>query len=141
VIPPGDPNFELVGKGRAMNATKIVSFFPHMHLRGKDFEYRLVTATGEVTTLLRVPKYDFNWQLAYKPVEDIPVPTGAHLEYTAHFDNSPNNPANPDPKAEVRFGEQSWEEMGIAFMDLTMDAKQDARSLFIPQARPTAPKQ
>ena len=126
-----------------MTATKIVSFFPHMHRRGKDFEYRLVTATGEVTTLLSVPKYDFNWQLAYKPFEDIPVPHGAHLEYTAHFDNSPNNPANPDPKAEVRFGEQSWEELGIAFMDLTMDAKQEPRSLFIPQARPPAapPKQ
>jgi len=141
VIPPGDPNFELVGKGRPMNATKIVSFFPHMHVRGKDFEYRLVSATGEVTTLLSVPKYDFNWQLAYKPVEDIPVPPGAHLEYTAHFDNSPNNPANPDPKAEVRFGEQSWEEMGIAFMDFTIDAKQEARSIFMPQPRPPATKQ
>jgi hypothetical protein len=115
----------------------VVSFFPHMHLRGKDFEYRLVSATGEITTLLRVPKYDFNWQLAYKPVEDIAIPAGAHFEYTAHFDNSPNNPANPDPKAEVRFGEQSWEEMAIGFMDLAVDPKADMRSIFIP--RPSQP--
>src|SRR5215471_7322172 len=111
---------------------KIVSMFPHMHLRGKDFVYRVVYPTGETQTLLRVPKYDFNWQLAYKPAEDIAVPAGSHFEYTAHFDNSPNNPNNPDPKVEVRFGEQSWEEMAIAFMDLAVDAKMDMRSLFTP---------
>jgi hypothetical protein len=137
VIPPGDPNFEVEAKGRPLNPTKVVSFFPHMHVRGKDFEYRLVSATGEITTLLRVPKYDFNWQLAYKPVEDVAIPAGAHFEYTAHFDNSPNNPANPDPKAEVRFGEQSWEEMAIGFMDLAVDAKADMRSVFMP--RPATP--
>jgi hypothetical protein len=136
VIPPGDSNFELVGRGRAMNPTKVVSFFPHMHLRGKDFEYRLVSATGEITTLLRVPKYDFNWQLAYKPAEDIAIPAGSHFEYTAHFDNSTNNPANPDAKAEVRFGEQSWEEMAVGFMDVTLDPRAEVRSLFVP--RPSA---
>jgi hypothetical protein len=136
VIPPGDPSFEVVAKGRPLHPTKVVSFFPHMHLRGKDFEYRLVSAAGETTTLLRVPKYDFNWQLAYKPVEDIAIPAGAHFEYTAHFDNSPNNPANPDPKAEVRFGEQSWEEMAIGFMDLAVDPKADMRSVFLPRPSP-----
>ena len=130
VIPPGDPNFELTARSRPVNASKIVSFFPHMHLRGKDFEYRLVSPTGESQTLLRVPKYDFNWQLAYKPAEDIVVTPGSHFECTAHFDNSPNNPYNPDPKAEVRFGEQSWEEMMVGFMDLAVDAKMDMRGLF-----------
>jgi hypothetical protein len=110
-----------------------------MHVRGKDFEYRMVMANGETQTLLRVPKYDFNWQLAYKPAEDIPVPAGAHFEITAHFDNSPNNPNNPDPKAEVRFGEQSWEEMAIGFMDLAVDAKTDMRGVFMPP-RPAAAK-
>jgi hypothetical protein len=139
VIPPGDANFEVVGRGRPVNAARIVSFFPHMHLRGKDFEYRMVLPNGETQTLLRVPNYDFNWQLAYKPDADIPVPAGAHFEYTAHFDNSPNNRNNPDPKAEVRFGEQSWEEMAIAFMDLAVDAKTDMRGVFMP-ARPAAAK-
>ena len=136
VIPPGDPNFELVARGRPLNATKVVSLFPHMHLRGKDFEYRLVSATGETTTLLRVPKYDFNWQLAYKPDQDIVIPAGSHFEYTAHFDNSANNPANPDPKAEVHFGEQSWEEMAVGFMDLAVDVKMDMRALFMPRPAP-----
>jgi hypothetical protein len=138
VIPPGDPNYEVVGRGRPVNAARIVSFFPHMHLRGKDFEYRMVLPNGETQTLLRVPKYDFNWQLAYKPAEDIAVPAGSRFEYTAHFDNSPNNPNNPDPKAEVRFGEQSWEEMAVAFMDLAVDAKMDMRALFTPQRPPAA---
>ena len=129
-IPPGDPNYEVSMKGRPINSAKLVSLFPHMHLRGKDFEYRLVYPTGEKQTLLRVPKYDFNWQLAYKPAEDIAIPAGSYFECTAHFDNSPNNPYNPDPKAEVRFGEQSWEEMAIGFMDLAIDVKWDMRTLF-----------
>jgi hypothetical protein len=135
-IPAGDPNYEIAARSRPLNGAKIVSFFPHMHLRGKDFEYRVVYATGETQTLLRVPKYDFNWQLAYKPAEDIAIPAGSHFECTAHFDNSPNNPNNPDPKAEVRFGEQSWEEMMIGFMDLAVDAKMDMRGLFMPPPRP-----
>jgi hypothetical protein len=139
VIPPGDPNYEVTGRGRPINAAKIVSFFPHMHLRGKDFEYRVVLPNGETQTLLRVPKYDFNWQLAYKPAEDIAIPAGARFEYTAHFDNSANNPNNPDPKVEVRFGEQSWEEMAVAFMDLAVDAKMDMRALFAPP-KPAAAK-
>jgi hypothetical protein len=137
VIPPGDGNFEVAAKGRPMNAAKLVSFFPHMHLRGKDFEYRMVLPNGETQTLLRVPRYDFNWQLAYKPEHDIEIPAGSHFECTAHFDNSANNPYNPDPKAEVRFGEQSWEEMAIGFMDLAVDVKMDMRALFTPP-RPAA---
>jgi hypothetical protein len=139
-IPPGDPNYEINASTRALNPAKVVSFFPHMHLRGKDFEYRMVTAAGETQTLLRVPRYDFNWQLAYKPAEEIVVPAGARFECIAHFDNSPNNPANPDPKAEVHFGEQSWEEMMIGFMDLAVDVNTDMRGLFIP-ARRAAPNQ
>ena len=130
VIPPGDANYEVAVRGRPINGAKIVSFFPHMHLRGKDFEYRMVSPSGESTVLLRVPKYDFNWQLAYKPSEDVVVTPGSHFEATAHFDNSANNPNNPDPKAEVKFGEQSWEEMMVGFMDLAVDAKMDMRGLF-----------
>jgi hypothetical protein len=103
-----------------------------MHLRGKDFEYRMISPSGESQVLLRVPKYDFNWQLAYKPEQEIVVAPGSRFEATAHFDNSPNNPNNPDPKAEVRFGEQSWEEMAIGFMDLAVPAKMDMRGLFTP---------
>jgi len=132
-IPPGDPNYRVDAEFEMGHEAKLVALLPHMHFRGKDFEYRLVLPNGETQTLLRVPNYDFNWQLAYKPAEDIVVPAGSRFECTAHFDNSPNNPNNPDPKASVRFGEQSWEEMAIGFMDLAVDAKMDLRSLFTPQ--------
>jgi hypothetical protein len=138
-ITPGDSNYEVQARGRPINAAKVVSFFPHMHLRGKDFEYRVVYPSGESQTLLRVPKYDFSWQLAYKPDEDIPIPAGSHFECTAHFDNSPNNPYNPDPKATVHFGEQSWEEMMVGFMDLAVDARTGMKELFS-VARPAAPQ-
>jgi len=122
---------------RLIHDAKIISFFPHMHLRGKDFEYRAVFPNGETQTLLKVPKYDFNWQLAYKPSEEIVLPAGTRLECTAHFDNSPNNPANPNPKVEVHFGEQSWEEMMIGFLDLAIpDITMDSRKFMTPP-RPT----
>jgi hypothetical protein len=120
VIPPEDPNYEVVGKVKFRNETKLISFFPHMHLRGKDFEFKATYPTGETSVLLRVPNYNFNWQLAYRPVEPLILPAGTQIECTAHFDNSPNNPANPDPKASVKFGEQSWEEMAIGFMDIAI---------------------
>ena len=119
-IPPNDPNYEVVGKMQFRNETRIISFFPHMHLRGKDFEYKAFYPTGESSVLLKVPNYNFNWQLAYKPAEPVVLPPGTRIECTAHFDNSPNNPANPDPSATVKFGEQSWEEMSIGFLDIAV---------------------
>jgi hypothetical protein len=138
VIPPEDGNFAVESRTRLSNPAKIISFFPHMHLRGKDFEYRMVLPNGDTQTLLKVPKYDFNWQLAYKPAEEITLPAGTRLECTAHFDNSANNPANPNPKAEVRFGEQSWEEMMIGFLDVAIsDLTMDSRKFMTPP-RPAA---
>jgi hypothetical protein len=92
---------------------------PHMHLRGKAFEVRLVE-NGEDRTLLRVPKYDFNWQNAYVLDRPIPLREGARLELAGWFDNSPNNRFNPDPKAEVRWGDQSWEEMMVGYVDVSV---------------------
>jgi hypothetical protein len=85
-----------------------------MHLRGKDMTYRLLYPTGESETILSV-KYDFNWQLAYDVVKPIVVPKGTRLQVTAHFDNSANNPFNPDPSKEVWWGDQTWEEMMIPY--------------------------
>jgi hypothetical protein len=81
--------------------------------------------------LLRVPRYDFYWQLNYRLAEPRRLAAGTRLLFTATFDNSPNNPRNPDPKAEVRFGEQSWEEMMIGFFDVMVDANVDKKSFFI----------
>lgn len=88
-----------------------------MHLRGKSFEVRLVEHGGE-RTLLRVPKYDFNWQNAYVLERPVALREGARLELAGWFDNSSNNRHNPDSKVEVRWGDQSWEEMMIGYVDI-----------------------
>jgi hypothetical protein len=115
-----------------------VSFFPHMHLRGKGFEYRLVHPSGEKETLLKVNKYDFNWQLAYRLSKPITMAPGSRIEATGTFDNSANNPANPDPKAAVKWGEQSWEEMMIGFVDLAVDSKFTHRTFMRRSQQPAA---
>ena len=102
-----------------------------MHLRGKDFEYRVVYPNGETETILRVPRYDFNWQLWYYPTEPILLPKGAKIECAAHFDNSPNNPSNPDPTKVVSWGEQSWEEMMVGFLNVAFDARMPVKSLYV----------
>lgn len=112
------------------NQAWLYSFFPHMHLRGKSFEYLLRQPDGTTQTLLRVPGYDFNWQLTYKLKEPLKLTPGARIQGRAIFDNSPNNPNNPDPKSTVRWGEQSDEEMMIGFFDLLIDARHDIRSWF-----------
>ncbi|HBY62955.1 MAG TPA: thiol-disulfide isomerase [Solibacterales bacterium] len=137
VIPPGAPAHEVSAAIKIPNEAKLASFFPHMHLRGKSFEYTLTRMDNTKEVLLRVPKYDFNWQLTYKLAQPLKLEPGMQLRATGWFDNSPNNPFNPDPKAEVRWGEQSWEEMMIGFVDLVIDAKMDARSWF--RRRPAAP--
>ncbi|MGG2309871.1 hypothetical protein, partial [Salmonella enterica] len=81
--------------------------------------------TGETETLLRLPKYDLYWQLAYRPEKPIKLVKGSRIEATGWFDNSANNPANPDPTATVKWGEQSWEEMMIGFYDVVVDVKFD----------------
>jgi hypothetical protein len=77
-----------------------------------------------------VPKYDFNWQLSYYLEKPLVLPKGTKIECTAHFDNSANNPSNPDPTTEVRWGDQSWEEMMIGFVDLRIPVDMDPERLF-----------
>ncbi len=129
VIPAGDANYRVDAKTSLARDVKIIAFLPHMHLRGKDFEYRLVK-DGETEVLLKVPNYSFSWQLSYYPEKPIELSKGATIECTAHFDNSANNPNNPDPKKEVRFGEQSWDEMMIGFFNIAFDADVTPRELF-----------
>jgi hypothetical protein len=128
-IPPGDANYKVESQLELAHEVKLRALAPHMHLRGKDFEYRLIFPTGETHTILSVPRYDFNWQLWYTPAEDMILPKGTKVACTAHFDNSANNPANPDPTKAVRFGEQSWEEMMIGFFDVAFEAGLDPKSL------------
>jgi mono/diheme cytochrome c family protein len=130
-IPAGDPNHEVKSAFTLHDTAELVWLMPHMHLRGKDFEYRAVYPTGETEILLRVPSYDFNWQLAYDLAKAKTLPKGTRIECTAHFDNSANNPANPDPTKVVRWGDQSWEEMMIGWFGVAIDAKADPVKLFV----------
>jgi hypothetical protein len=125
VIPAGDPAYRVDSSITLQAPARLVDLMPHMHYRGKDFEYRLVYPTGEKQIVLSVPHYDFNWQLFYYFSDPIVLPKGTKIECTAHFDNSPNNRYNPDPKKEVRWGDQTWEEMMIGWFDVAVDAGND----------------
>jgi hypothetical protein len=137
-IPPQADNHAVEGRSRIPNEAKLLSMFPHMHLRGKAFEYRLRAPGKEPVTLLKVGRYDFNWQLNYKLKDMLTLPAGSVIEGTAWYDNSPNNKYNPDPTATVRFGEQSEEEMMFGFFDLMIDAKKSLREFFTPPKPATA---
>ncbi len=122
VIPPGDSNYRVQVTGTLPNDAVVISMFPHMHLRGKGFEYLITAPNGRVETLLKISHYDFQWQLNYRLTEPKLIKAGTRLQWVGYFDNSANNPNNPDPAAEVRFGEQSWEEMMVGFFDVVVDA-------------------
>jgi hypothetical protein len=134
-IPPGADNHEVTSKSRFRKDTLLLQLTPHMHLRGKAFRFEIEYPDGKREVLLDVPKYDFNWQLSYEFSEPKLIPKGSVLHGTAHYDNSENNLANPDPSKTVRWGDQTWEEMMVGFYssidpteDLTKQplAKEDA---------------
>ncbi len=130
VIPPGEANYRVPVSGTLPNDALLISLFPHMHLRGKAFEYLVAMPNSGFTTLLKVINYDFNWQLNYRLAQPLLLPAGTRLACAGYFDNSTNNPRNPDPAVEVRFGEQSWEEMMIGFFDVAVDAGIDKTTFF-----------
>jgi mono/diheme cytochrome c family protein len=115
-IPPQDPNFRADATFRFRADARIISFTPHMHWRGKDYHYEAIYPDGKKETLLSVPRYDFNWQNVYRYAEPLKVPKGTRIHSVAHWDNSTNNPFNPDPSKPVRFGLQTWEEMMVGFV-------------------------
>ncbi|HWO00358.1 MAG TPA: thiol-disulfide isomerase [Blastocatellia bacterium] len=121
VIPPGVPNHEIKAVYEFEQDSHIVSLMPHMHLRGKDIVYRAIYPDGRSEILLSVPRYNFDWQVYYYPVQPLAAPKGTRIEAVAHYDNSTRNVRNPDPAREVRFGEQTWDEMMNAFFDFTID--------------------
>jgi hypothetical protein len=110
-IPPGDANVEGRAKLTFGEPVELVFMQPHMHLRGKDMTMRLVFPSGESETMLSVPRYDFNWQIIYYLDRPRQLPKGTRVEVIAHWDNSVNNPSNPDASANVTWGNQSSDEM------------------------------
>ena len=136
-IPPGDPNYRVDASFDIRKPVTLASIHPHMHTRGKDFEYRVVFPNGESRTILRVPQYNWHWQLWYNLSEPIDLPAGARIECTAHFDNSANNPENPDPTKTVTWGQQNWDEMMVGFFNLVYDPKISPKDL-LPDKAPVA---
>jgi hypothetical protein len=131
-IPPGASDFAVDAKLTLQGDARIVALNPHMHVRGKSFEFRVAAAGADPQVLLRVPQYDFSWQLQYYLAEPLQLSRGSRIECLATFDNSANNPANPDPSKEVRWGDQSWEEMMVGTVDVAIDAHMDPMDLYRP---------
>jgi peroxiredoxin len=120
-IPAGDGNFPVEATSdRLPTGAQVLTFMPHMHLRGKSFFYEAVFPNGKRETLLDVPKYDFNWQTAYREAEPLKFPAGTRIHAIAHFDNSEENLNNPNPKTPVFWGDQTYEEMMIGYFDLAV---------------------
>jgi hypothetical protein len=130
-IPPGATNAEVVSEMTAMADTHLVYLQPHMHLRGKDYEVRLISPSGESRTVLRAT-WDFNWQLGYDLKDPIPIPKGTRIVGIAHYDNSSGNKFNPDPTKLVIWGQQNWDEMQNCFMGFLVDPiGPDPKTLFV----------
>ncbi|MBL9124617.1 MAG: redoxin domain-containing protein [Planctomycetaceae bacterium] len=119
-IPAGADHHEVESTFAFREDSLLISLSPHMHVRGKDFVYNAVMPDGTVETLLSVPRYDFAWQTTYILSEPKLMPKGSKLHCVAHFDNSENNLNNPDPTVEVRWGEQTWEEMMFGWFEMAL---------------------
>jgi hypothetical protein len=138
VIPPGAPDYRVEARGTLPNDATLLSFFPHMHLRGKRFEYNIIhrdkksggQADQRIEPLLDV-HYHFHWQMSYRLAEPRLLKAGTELLAVAWFDNSRDNPHNPDPEAAVRWGEQTYDEMMVGFFDVAVAANLDKHGYFI----------
>ena len=134
VIPPGVPDYRVEVHGTMPNDATLLSFFPHLHLRGKEFTYSIVhpdrAPRDRYETLLDV-HYNFYWQLSYRLSEPRFLKAGTELQAVAIFDNSRNNPHNPDPDAAVRWGDQTYDEMMVGFFDIAISPTLDKDHFFI----------
>ncbi len=120
-IPPHADNYEVdADSPRAPVDVQLLAMMPHMHLRGKSFRYEARYGDGTSETLLDVPQYDFNWQTAYRWLRPKLLPRGTRIHCVAHFDNSEDNLANPDPEKTVRWGDQTRDEMMIGYFDIAI---------------------
>lgn len=139
-IPPGADNYRVDAESSSYDHDlQLLSLAPHMHLRGKAFSYEARYPDGRREMLLDVPRYDFNWQTTYLLSDLKNMPKGTTIYCVAHYDNSPNNPANPDPSQTVKWGDQTFEEMMIGFFDVAVKVdKQDVLAGKFPELLPSA---
>jgi len=133
-IPPGADNHKETAQIPVPANVRILSLIPHMHVRGKAARYDLVQPDGTRETLLDVPRYDFNWQLAYEYKDPKPIEKGSKVEFSAWYDNSDKNPANPDPNKRVRWGSQTYDEMHLGYVEYYVPGLKAGQPL--PRLRP-----
>jgi hypothetical protein len=139
IIPPGADDFRVQVQGTLPNDATLLSLFPHMHLRGKRFEYDIVGDDGSVEVLLRV-NYHFHWQLSYRLAAPRLLKAGTKLRAIAWYDNSKNNPHNPDPAKTVTWGDQTSDEMMVGFFDVAVPAGMDKWKFFERNREPKSPE-
>ncbi|WP_406699505.1 redoxin domain-containing protein [Singulisphaera sp. Ch08] len=137
IIPPEADNHPVRASYKFSRDAHLLSFMPHMHLRGKSFRYEATFPDGRKQTLLSVPAYDFGWQTSYNLAEPLPMPKGTQIDCLAHYDNSKGNPYNPDSSKAVTWGEQTFEEMMIGYLDCVDDGPIDEKP---PAEKPSAEK-
>lgn len=119
LISPGAPHYRAAAESSpSLNESLLLTMMPHMHLRGAAFTYEVLYPNGKTETLLDVPRYDFNWQNAYRLATPLALPVGTRLRCTGYFDNSKNNPNNPNPTKSVRWGPQARDEMMVGYFDV-----------------------
>jgi peroxiredoxin len=135
-VEPNAPHYKAESTMRLPADARLISLTPHMHWRGKHYYYEAIYPDGKKKTLLSVPRWDFNWQSAYRFAEPVKLPKGTKLHAVAHWDNSKNNPLNPDPTKKIKFGLQSWEEMMVGFATYVWEDPKTAEEL-----RKNPPKQ
>jgi hypothetical protein len=117
-IPPGNEDAAVTAAYGVRKASLLYALAPHMHLRGSWMRYEALYPNGKRETLLSVPHYDFNWQTSYQFAQPKKLPAGTWIVCSGGFDNSPLNPSNPDPAKRVAWGDQSFDEMFIGFMEM-----------------------
>ena len=129
-IPPGDGNAEVVSEITFGENARLVYAQPHMHLRGKDFELRVVTPDKKSTTVLK-GNWNFDWQMGYQYAESVALPKGSKLQLITHFDNSLANRFNPDAAKQVVWGPQNWDEMSNCFIGVLFDRNTAPERVFL----------
>lgn len=120
-IPAGAENHKVTACRTVKRDTTVYALMPHMHLRGKSMKYEAFYPDGKSEVLLNVPKWDFGWQTNYLLKEPKHLPAGSRIMVTAYFDNSKNNKFNPDPNKDIRYGEPTYDEMMLGFMDFVTE--------------------
>ena len=138
-IPPREGNAEIVSETTTNVDMKLVYVQPHMHLRGKDYEFRLVYPSGKTETVFKA-KWDFNWQIGYDLAKPISLPKGTRIIGIAHYDNSVNNRFNPDPNKLVMWGDQNWDEMQNCFIGVLIDPNVNTATIFSPSGPSLLPR-